>query len=67
MLSEEKKIRYTVRDAAKLSGLSTKTVQRMANKGKIPFQRDYNGWRIFTKEAIELLQKMAGVAEPDKQ
>ncbi len=55
------KARYTVTEAAKLSGLHQNTVRKLADENKISCQRDYNNYRIFTPEAIEQLRKMAGI------
>jgi len=53
--------RYTVSEAAKLCGLHENTIRRLADEQKIQCQRDYNNYRIFTQEAIEQLQQMAGI------
>lgn len=55
------KARYTVSEAAKLCGLHENTIRRLADDSKIPCQRDYNNYRIFTLEAIEQLRQMAGI------
>lgn len=57
----EYKSRFTVGEAARLSGLCANTIRRLADDGKIPCQRDYNDYRIFTPEGIEQLRRMAGI------
>ena len=48
--------RATVKYIAALVGCHRSTIQRMADKGLIKSQRDYNGWRIFP-EPEETIQK----------
>ena len=61
MYELQNKARYTVSEAARLCGLHENTIRRLADGSKIPCQRDYNNYRIFTLEAIEQLRQMAGI------
>lgn len=48
------------------SGFCRDTVKRLADSGVLPYQRDMNGWRVFTPEAIELAKELAGI-KSDKE
>lgn len=54
-------MRLTVTDIVRESGLCPDTVRKYADKGRIPNQRDANGWRIFTEESINVARKLAGL------
>ncbi len=54
--------RFTVTDLVRESGLSSATVRKYADSGKIPVQRDTNGWRIFDERSIDVARGLAGVA-----
>ena len=53
--------RITPHIVAKSAKVSTSTVRNWANKGRLPHTRDWNGTRVFTKEAIKIAKNMAGL------
>lgn len=55
-------MRYTVKDIAEKSGFSKDTIRRHADEGRIPCARDYNQWRVFNEQSIEVAKKLAGIS-----
>lgn len=55
-----RKTRLLVSDVAEATGLHPATVRKLADRGVIKSQRDFNGWRVFSKEEVERLQRLAG-------
>ena len=53
--------RLFVADVAREAKLNPNVVRKLADMGKIKhMQRDFNGWRIFSPEAIKEVKKLAG-------
>jgi DNA-binding transcriptional MerR regulator len=50
--------RFFAKDVAKQCGLNAVTVRRLADAGKIPSSMDYNGWRVFTKQSVEVAKQL---------
>ncbi len=48
---------FYVEAAARLIGVSKKTLQRWDRMGKVTATRSANGYRVYTLEAIELAKK----------
>ncbi len=56
------KTRLLVSDVAEATGLHPATVRNLADRRVIKSQRDFNGWRVFSKEEVERLQRLAGTS-----
>lgn len=49
--------RITINDAAKLIGVSAKTIARWEKSGKTQkAKRDWRGWRVYSEKDIETLK-----------
>jgi len=55
-----RKSRLLVSDVAEITGLNPATVRKLADEGKIKSERDWNNWRVFSKEEVERLCQLAG-------
>jgi len=53
------KKRLFARDVAKRCGLNAVTIRRLARAGKIPSGVDYNGWRVFDENSVEVAKRLA--------
>lgn len=62
-----RKTRFLVSDVAEVTGLHPATVRKLADEGKIKSQRDYNNWRVFNKQEVERLRKLAGTKQSDAE
>ena len=59
---------YTVKQVADLVGVHRATIRRWLEAGRIPEpDRDRNGWRIFSKEEVEVVLKYANKTIPSAQ
>lgn len=57
MTSEKTGTRLTITEAARLVGVSPKTLLRWEKAGKTPKpKRDWRGWRVYEQEDLALLQ-----------
>lgn len=56
-----KKSRLLVSDVAEIAGLNPATIRKLANEGKIESRRDWNNWRIFAPEALDIAKELAGI------
>jgi DNA-binding transcriptional MerR regulator len=58
------KRRLFVSDIAEAAKLSPASIRKLADAGRIKsVRRDYNGWRIFSEEAIEEVRRLAGTQQ----
>jgi len=57
MSSEDTGVRLTITEAARLVGVSPKTLLRWEKAGKTPRpKRDWRGWRVYEEEDLAQLQ-----------
>ena len=57
MRSKKTGARLTITEAARLVGVSPKTLLRWEKAGKTPKpKRDWRGWRVYEQEDLALLQ-----------
>lgn len=54
-------MRLMMKDLVEKSGFCRDTVKRLADSGVLPHQRDLNGWRVFSQEALEIAKELAGI------
>lgn len=59
----EVKKRLLAKDLASETGISTSTIRRLADRGMIDSRKDWNGWRVFSSDAIKQLKEIAGIVE----
>ncbi len=62
-----RKSRLLVSDVAELTGLNPATIRKLADEGKISFQRDWNNWRVFSAEEVERLKQLAGIHKQEPE
>lgn len=59
--------RFTITDLIHASGLSAATIRKHSDKGKIPYHRDVNNWRIYDERAIEIVRELAGLPQENDE
>jgi DNA-binding transcriptional MerR regulator len=61
-------LRHSISDAARLLGISTKSLRRWEALGKIsPPRRDRNGHRFYSGEDVELIRKWMDSETPHER
>ena len=50
--------RFFVTEAAKKLGIHPSTLRDLENRGMIQVQRNWSGWRIYSKDQIQVLKKI---------
>lgn len=59
---------YTISEAARAVNVSTRTIMRWEESGKIgPFDRDYKGWRVIKRGELDKMKEMVNTLKKPKE